>query len=71
MENKRKNNVLQGSVSYNPNGNIDTKSDAGAYSYSGAKPHAVTGIAMNSNSMIHHPEQYITYTPLPKNRNNR
>ena len=48
------------------NGNIAQKSDVGAYTYSSNKPHFVTDITQNSNSMIHPFEQEITYNPFQK-----
>jgi len=63
----KKNNALQGSTTYYPNGNIDTKSDAGTYVYLNNKPHAVdTIIDKVGNSIIHHSNQEITYNPFLK-----
>jgi RHS repeat-associated protein len=49
------------SVDIDANGNITSKTDAGSYSYSSSKPHAVTGITGNSGS-IATAQQDITYT---------
>jgi hypothetical protein len=61
-------------VSYLPNGNIDTKSDVGAYAYDPAHPHAVVqaGAGTYGNdavgNQIARPEATIAYTAfdLPK-----
>ena len=66
LETAKKNNVSTLSIDYYNNGNIDIKSDAGTYAYLSNKPHAVTQITQNNNSMIHPLAQQITYNPFQK-----
>ena len=49
-------------ITYQNNGNIDTKSDAGAYTYSPTKIFAVTGVTNTPNN-IPPGDQNVTYTP--------
>ena len=63
----KKNNVIQGSASYQENGNIDTKTDAGFYLYDrNNKPHAVAVVDGFATCAIHHSAQEITYNPFKK-----
>ncbi len=48
------------SVTYSPDGNIITKSDAGSYTYDPSKPNAVSSISGN-NGTISQEDQLITY----------
>ncbi|MDX9932436.1 MAG: RHS repeat-associated core domain-containing protein, partial [Bacteroidales bacterium] len=52
-------------VAYNINGNIESKYDAGTYSY-GSQPHAVSGISAPSGSAISTVEQKVYYNPFNK-----
>lgn len=54
-------------MSYAANGNIESKSDVGSYSYSDTKPNAVVGITDDENlQTISREQQDITYTPFLK-----
>ncbi len=50
------------SANYYPNSNLNTKTDAGTYSYHANKIHAVTGVTNPSPSPIPTMQQKITYT---------
>ncbi len=58
------NNVLTGSINYLANGNIESKSELGLYSY-GTKPNAVNSIE-DPNNLINQAIQNITYTSFNK-----
>jgi len=62
-------NVRIGTTDYptgfNINGNIESKYDAGTYSY-GSQPHAVSGISAPSGSAISTVEQKVYYNPFNK-----
>ena len=61
------NGVPSSTMSYDPNGNILSNTTEGNYLYaSNAGVHAVTSIAINSNSSISQNPQDITYTPFNK-----
>ncbi|WP_291528454.1 FG-GAP-like repeat-containing protein [Bacteroides sp. UBA939] len=53
------------SISYHPNGNINTKTGLGAYSYDGSKPHAVKTVE-NTSGIISQNNQTVTYTAFNK-----
>jgi RHS repeat-associated protein len=53
------------SLTYQPNGNIDTKGDVGGYNYDPAKIHAVVELAGNPGTVPEIP-QTITYTSFNK-----
>jgi hypothetical protein len=53
------------SAGYYPNGNIDSKTGIGSFSYESTRPHAVTGVD-NTGGVISPFEQNIDYTPFNK-----
>ena len=58
-------NATTMTVTYSANGNITSKMGVGTYSYSSAKPHAVTSIE-NTQKAISDESQTIAYTPFNK-----
>jgi len=53
------------SMTYNDNGNIQSKTDIGNYTYDPVKVHAVTKVS-NTEDLISHEDQDITYTGFNK-----
>ena len=52
-------------VNYADNGNIDTKTGLGAFSYNALQPHAVSEIE-NTGNLVSEVEQIVKYTPFNK-----
>ena len=53
------------SVNYASNGNIDTKTELGTFSYNAPQPHAVSEIE-NTGNLVSGVEQIVRYTPFNK-----